>query len=376
MNLVELVKSQFGGDTVGRIASIVGAPADATRGAVNAAIPTILAGLGQIAESPGGARRLASAVDSVDDGIVDNLSSVVSAGGQSLMEGGSNLLNTLFSGGAIAAIAGAISRFTGLGAGAVTSLLGAIAPIILGVLKGQKRQMGLDAGGLGSLLTSQKQNIINAIPAGMRPALGNIPGLSGLGEWTGTARDTAANAYDAGRTAVRHGAPVAAATATNAARWAVPLVVLLALGALVWYLVSRDRATPDLTTPESVTAVPDPRDATLASAEIPPAATALRDEVSGWFKSATQTFSGITDAASAEAALPKLRELSTQIQTVETSLRGLPVDARASVTSLFGTSWDTLKPAIDRALAIPGVAERIKPVVDEIATRARSLVGQ
>ncbi len=375
MNLVELVRSQLGGDVIGRLAGMLGASSDATRGAVNAAIPTLLASLGQVASTPDGARRLASMVDNVDDNIMDN----VSGGGQSLMESGSKMLSSLFPGGAVSAIGSALSRFSGLGGGAVSSLLGMLMPLILGTLKGQKLELGLDAGGLAGLLSSQKQNIMNAIPAGLRPSLGNTPGLSGLGEWTGTARDVAANAYDAGRTAVRQRAYAATAGAPNVLRWALPLLGAVALGLLVWYLVSRTpEIRPTATNPPPRVTPPDSRDARLAGSEIAGAGkvSAVTDQITSFFSSATDAFSGIADAASAEAALPRLRAMTSQLATLESAINELPQDARIQATSLFGSSFDTLKLAINKAMAIPGVADKIKPVVDDMTATASALLGR
>ena len=44
------------------------------------------------------------------------------------------------------------------------SLMGLLAPVVMGVLGQQRRTSGLDATGLARLLTSQKDNIASAIP--------------------------------------------------------------------------------------------------------------------------------------------------------------------------------------------------------------------
>src|SRR5262249_52080812 len=46
------------------------------------------------------------------------------------------------------------------------SLLGLLGPVVLGVLGREQRDRGLDASGLANLLTSQKNNVMAALPAG------------------------------------------------------------------------------------------------------------------------------------------------------------------------------------------------------------------
>ena len=60
----------------------------------------------------------------------------------------------------------------------------------------------------------------------------------------------------------------------------------------------------------------------------------LIGQVNDVFRSATDTFAGIKDAASAEMAVPKLRELSTTLDTLRFTMNQLPVDARAKLVAL------------------------------------------
>jgi hypothetical protein len=60
-----------------------------------------------------------------------------------------------------------IGKFAGVGEGASKSMLGMLGPVVLGALGQQQRSAGLDANGLMSLLTSQKDQIAAAIPSGL-----------------------------------------------------------------------------------------------------------------------------------------------------------------------------------------------------------------
>ena len=52
MNLVDLIKGQIGGDTLSRLGSTLGTSTEETRTAVDAAIPSVLAGLTHVASTP------------------------------------------------------------------------------------------------------------------------------------------------------------------------------------------------------------------------------------------------------------------------------------------------------------------------------------
>jgi hypothetical protein len=373
MNLVELVKNQLGGDALGQLGNLLGSSPEQTKTAVNAAVPTLLAGLGQLASTPDGARRLNAAVDSADSGVVGNAARALSADGQSMIESGSGVLGSLFGHNMLSSLGGVLSKFSGLGLGSITSLLGAIAPMILGVLKKGKNEMGLDASGLSNLLAGQKQNIANAMPAGLGSMLGSVPGLSSLSNLAGRAGDATAAAGravgDAGRTA--------AAGAGSAAKWVIPVLAVGLLGLLIWW-ATRDRTvtTPTVrdTTPRSVN---ETGEAVMASAREAgeKQLAGLREQVGSFFTSGTEAFSKITDPASAEAALPQLRDWVGKLDSIKSGIGTLPADAKTQMTSLFQSSWAKLKPTIDRVMSIPGVSEKIKPVVDELVTKATALAN-
>ena len=73
----------------------------------------------------------------------------------------------------------------------------------------------------------------------------------------------------------------------------------------------------------------------------------MRDELGGMFKSLDTTFTDIRDAASAERAMPALRELNTKIDSMNQTLSRLPEAGRA-----------TLRPVIEEQ--VNAVAEKAK----------------
>jgi hypothetical protein len=369
MNLVDLVKDQWGGNVLTRLAETLGTSPDSTRTAMNAAIPTLLTAFGSVASTRDGARDLAAAVDSLDNRVLDNLPQSLSGGGRAglnLGDMGTKLLGSLLGGNALSSLAGALGRFTGLGSGSVSSLLTLLAPIVLGVLKNRTQGMGADANALASLFEGQRQNIVDAMPRGLSDQLASVPGMSGAAAW---ARSTAGAAYHAGRAAVSDAgstARSAAAAGSSALRWALPVLAVLILGALLWWWGSRS-------TPQQTIAPVPPQQTTAPMPQPTDQVTRLTGQVTDFFRSATDTFTGIKDAASAEAAAPQLRELSTRLDTMRVAMNQLPTDARTKLVALVKDLGTKLMPTIEAAMAIPAVGDTLKPYVDDLRSKLNAL---
>src|SRR5262244_2250315 len=195
VNLVSLIMQFLTPDMMGRIASALGLDRNNTQTAIGAAIPGLLAGLSGVAAQPGGAQKLVDTVRQ-QTGALGSFANMIGASGQSsLIEKGSQILSSLLGGREQTALAGAVSKYAGLGQNASGSLLGMLAPIVMGTIGQQQGTRSLDAGGIASLLSSQKDNIAAALPAGFA----NLLGGSGLLDSLGGAARTATAA--AGQTA-------------------------------------------------------------------------------------------------------------------------------------------------------------------------------
>ena len=81
------------------------------------------------------------------------------------------------------------------------------------------------------------------------------------------------------------------------------------------------------------------------------------------------TLGGITDAASAQAALPKLREVTDQIDKVDNLLGQLSPEQRKVLAGMVNPLMPTLNQLFDKVLAIPGVAELLKPTIDALKAK-------
>src|SRR5215471_8953975 len=181
VNLVSLIMQFLTPDMIGRIASALGLDRNNTQTAIGAAIPGLLAGLSGVAAQPGGAQKLVDTVRQ-QTGALGSFANMIGASGQSsLIEKGSQILSSLLDGRDQTALAGAVGKYAGLGQNASGSLLGMLAPIVMGTIGQEQGTRSLDAGAITSLLSSQKDNIAAALPAGFANLLGGTGLLDSLG---------------------------------------------------------------------------------------------------------------------------------------------------------------------------------------------------
>ena len=195
-NLIDLLERLLGSnDVLSRLGALIGLSPENTKGVIGAAVPAILAALVGLAQRPEGRDRLAAAVQSQDTSMLDNLAGALSGGReQSLADSGRSVLGSLFGAGKVDGLAGAIGKSCGINQSSAGSLLGALAPVVLGALGREQRAQGLDAQGLARLLTSQKDSIVQALPAGLASTLGSTGLLDGVVDRLGQGASTAAQA--------------------------------------------------------------------------------------------------------------------------------------------------------------------------------------
>jgi hypothetical protein len=87
------------------------------------------------------------------------------------------------------------------------------------------------------------------------------------------------------------------------------------------------------------------------------------------------TLGSITDVATAQAALPKLRDVSAQIDKVGSLIQQLTPEQRKSLAGLVNPVMSTLNQLFDKVLAIPGVADVLKPTIDALKARLAALTA-
>jgi hypothetical protein len=380
INLVSLISQFVTPDMIGRMASAMGLDANVAKKAVGGSIPALLAALAGVASKPGGAQQLSNAVAQQPPSVIDNLMSAIGGSGQkAVVDNGSSLLSTLVGGGAMNAIAGAIGKFAGVSEGTSRSLLGMLGPVVLGALGQQQRSSGLDASGLASLLTSQKDQIAAAIPSGLASQLsgaGLLDSLDGGMRRSAAAAGAAADRFGAAtdRTVADASQAARAMGSQSSMQWPYWLLALAVLGGLGWYFFGDhgDRRVAEQNVPMSTSRPPET--VGLGTPSLNAGGVDLGRQVSSSVGALTSALAGITDVTSAQAALPKIRDAKLQLDRVSALSSQLSPDGKRTLASLVAASMPALNRLCAKILSMPEVGNLAKPTIDELRTRLDSLV--
>ena len=171
MNL-EALLGLLQGQDLGNLASQVGGNEGEVKNGVMAALPAMLAALGKNAGTEKGAEELNNALEKKHDGsILDNLSGYLS---NPDLKDGAGILNHLF-GNQTSNVANAVSQSSGLDTNGSMKMLQMLAPILMGMLRQQKKQNNLDAKGLGNLTSMLASNFgSEAGASGIMEAVTNL----------------------------------------------------------------------------------------------------------------------------------------------------------------------------------------------------------
>lgn len=393
MNIVDLVKDQLTSQVLGSLGSLVGTNEAQTKAASAAAIPAMLGGLAKLAGTSQGAGQLASALGGLDLGMLGNLAGVLGGSNASKMaDKGGSLLGTLFGNSATSMIVETLASFLGIKGGIARSMLSYLAPVVLGTVAKQLTSSGksIDASGIQSLFADQSRNIQSALPAGLS-----------LGDFGSIAKAvTSATSGGASHSShASHGHVERKQESSGFPSWLPWLALpLIAIGAFL--LMSKDKgAKPadkgavvvnqtemmkkmaeaqksgealagkaaEKVADAGAEAVKTTTDAVAAVVEKATDAidmTAFGGDMTGLFGKLTDSFKGITDVPSAEAAVPGLKDLAGILEGYKATADKLPEAGKATVKEMVGTNLGTLQPIIDTVLAIPGVGDILRPIVE------------
>jgi len=378
-NLVSVVMQFLTPDMIAKIASVLGLDRNVAQKTIAGAIPALLASLADVASTPNGARQLTNTLTQQSDSL-ENLKNLVGGAGQNLVaDSGSNMLSGLFGGGTLDTMAQTIGKFAGIGEGTSKSMLGMLGPLVLGALGQQQRSMGLDASGLASLLTSQKDQIAAAIPSGLAGQLSPAGLIDGA---TGRLRSGAAAASAAGsriaeaseRTVSRAGqAATEAARSTAASQWPYWLVAAVVLGGLAWFALGRSGEDTVAQVSPPATTRTAPGTVGLAPTDLTVGGMNLANQINASVGSIRALLPGITDAASAQAALPKLKEAVAQLNEVSSRATQLSPEGKSTLVKLIVVATPTINQMCDKVLATPGAGDIAKPAIDELRGKLDAL---
>lgn len=370
MNLVKEILNQFSGGTLGKLSSLLGADEETTGYATNAAVPTLLAALSSVASSGSGLSKLTSALKGTGMSGLDQAVGLLNNDPQDLASRGTHMLSSVFGDNLLSSVVSMLGKKVNLGGDTVRRLLSYLAPIVIGKVVSSWQSKGGTPQALTNLFAEQQSHIVDALPAGISTS--DIPGWSAL-----------RNAPEEYRTAERRTADVAPAP-KSAASLLVPLL-LGALGLFVlWnFIKPRDRDAAQVDRTETVTeevivqkpVIETEPAAPVDTPAIPIDRTAvqLTDDLRGIYTNIDETLAGITDAASAQAAVPKLEELSREIDTIKELISKLPESGVATVRDMADRQMTGLQEQADKVLNTPSLSAEIKSLINAILRKLTEL---
>jgi hypothetical protein len=297
------------------------------------------------------------------------------------------MLSGLFGGRTMDAMAQAVGKFAGTGDSGGKALLAVLGPIVLGALGQQQRSAGLDANGLASLLRSQKDQITAAIPSGLADQLGAAALIdraeSGLRSGAAAASAGASRMESASRQA---GTSAANSLAGRTAQLPYVLAAAVILAGIAWYAFERRgqetvaelpantqpaRTQPASTQPTSTQ--PASETVGLAPANLTVDGVNLASQLNSSINTLKSALPGMTDAAAAQAALPKINEAVAQLNDLRARVEKLSPDGRSAFAKLIVLVTPSVNEMCDKVMATPGVRPVAKPAIDDLKAKMDSL---
>lgn len=420
-NLIKLLSDQMTPGVLGKLSGVLGESEEATGKAVNAAIPGIMGALMKKGANESGANDLMGMMDNLPGGLdLGNIAGLLGNQDQSktLLESGNGLVSGLLGGGNNKMF-DLISSVSGLGRAKSGNLMGLLMPLAMNMLRGKMRGNGLGAAGLASMLLGQRNFLKAAAPNGLTDALGlasfddigaNIGNSAnvnvGINDAARSVGNTVSGAVEGGTERVRDaagnvgsnvggavkgaGAAVGAGAAATAAaggkvarggmgigRWLLPLIGLLVLAAILWWLFNNflggnRNANIDVNNAANnvTSTVDNAADATAGA--VSGAANAAGDAVSGAANAAGDAASGVANAAGNAAsgaaaavagAIPAniLSGVCGNISGLTDGLGAFPALTAETETSAVATGVNAIRAPIEAILgaagesAIPGL---------------------
>ena len=161
-SILQTLLSQLSGDSLGAITDQLGIDEGTAQKAVGLALPLLIGSLNRNSSSADGAQALTKAVARDHDGsiLADLASNLMQP---KVQEDGLAILGHVL-GAKKENVSNSLGKASGLDSAQVIQLLSMLAPVVLGAIGKAQRQKNLDAQGVASLLTQEREQASSTLP--------------------------------------------------------------------------------------------------------------------------------------------------------------------------------------------------------------------
>ena len=359
-NLVSVVMQFLTPDMIAKIASALGLDRSVAQKAIGGAVPALLASLADVASRPNGARQLSNTLAQQPTGALESFKNLIGGSSQNtLAETGSSMLSGLF-GGASAGHDGTVDwqvRGTRRGNQQVaTRHARPCGPRDVGSTAAQ-RGPGCERARSASRLAKGSDRRGDSVRPGRsaercrpyRPSGGNNAQRyrGSFGRRKPNCRRLGADSCRGQPGGLRHNKRSIVAVALLVSRpGRIGRSRLVCLGATNRETVA-ELPRPAATQPGTGTVGVAPSDLTIGGVN-------LANQVNSSVGTLRSVLPTITDAASAQAAIPKLREATTQLNEVGNLATRLSPEGKSALAKLIAAATPTINQMCDKVLATPG----------------------
>jgi hypothetical protein len=203
--ILSKMNSLLSDDVINKASAAFGEPASGVGAALRMAGPALLAGIMKKGASPGGISDLFSGITgpSIDESMATKATKLIgnSAGLGQLLSKGDSLVSGIF-GDRVDGVSSALSQVAGIKPASALKMLAFAAPMLGGVMKTLVAKRGLNAAGLASALSQERDSLVTS---GLDPRLTSAMGIDDLRQTADSFSGVAARyAETAGGAATEH----------------------------------------------------------------------------------------------------------------------------------------------------------------------------
>ena len=163
----------------------------------------------------------------------------------------------------------------------------------------------------------------------------------------------------------------ASSWAGQSTQWPYWLAALVVLAGLAWWAIQRPGQ--ETVAEQSATTRPATGTVGMAPAALTVDGVNLANQLNSPIDTLKSALPGMTDAAAAQAALPKINEATAQLNDLSARVQKLSPDARNAFVKMIVLVTPSINQMCDKVLANPAVGPVAKPAIDDLRTKLDSL---